>query len=78
VKARQSGGRTDPDEPTKVADAVAAMGLSYVVLTMVDRDDLPDGGAAHVAATVRALKERVPGLLVETPLGDFKPPTATF
>ncbi|MEY2742590.1 MAG: hypothetical protein RIS21_958 [Planctomycetota bacterium] len=72
VKAGNPGGRTDPDEPQKVADAVATMRLTYVVLTMVDRDDLPDGGAAHVAATVRALKERVPGLLVETLLGDFK------
>jgi lipoic acid synthetase len=47
------------------------MGLRYVVLTMVDRDDLLDGGAEHVAATVRALRERQPDLLVETLTGDF-------
>jgi lipoic acid synthetase len=64
-------GKVDADEPEKVARAVAAMGLSYVVLTMVDRDDLEDGGAAHVAATVRALKRAKEDLLVETLVGDF-------
>jgi lipoic acid synthetase len=47
------------------------MGLRYVVLTMVDRDDLPDGGAAHVAATVRAIKRRDRDILVEALVGDF-------
>jgi len=47
------------------------MGLRYVVLTMVDRDDLLDGGAEHVASTVRALRETQPDLLVETLTGDF-------
>jgi lipoic acid synthetase len=47
------------------------MGLAYVVLTMVDRDDLPDGGAAHVAETVRRIKHRSPDLRVETLVGDF-------
>ncbi len=72
VKAGNPGGKTDAEEPQKVAHAVATMGLSYVVLTMVDRDDLADGGAAHVAATVTALKTRVPEILVETLIGDFK------
>ena len=48
------------------------MRLKYVVLTMVDRDDLPDGGAEHVAATIRAIKRRDPELLVEALVGDFQ------
>jgi lipoic acid synthetase len=56
-----------------VADAVAAWGLDYVVLTSVDRDDLPDGGAAHIARTVRLLKEKTEGrLLVEALVPDFQ------
>src|SRR6185437_4567941 len=51
-------GWLDPLEPAKVADAVALMGLQYVVLTSVDRDDLADGGAAHYAACVRAIHRR--------------------
>jgi lipoic acid synthetase len=61
----------DPDEPEKVAAAIAELGLTYVVLTMVDRDDLPDGGADHVARTVESLKRRDPRVLVELLTGDF-------
>jgi lipoyl synthase len=64
-------GAVDPREPEHVARALARIGLEYVVLTMVDRDDLLDGGAAHVAETVRALRRRDPKLLVETLVGDF-------
>jgi lipoic acid synthetase len=64
-------GAVDPREPEHVARAIASLGLTYVVLTMVDRDDLLDGGASHVASTVSALHERQPGLLVETLVGDF-------
>jgi lipoic acid synthetase len=64
-------GVVDAREPENVASAVAALGLKYVVLTMVDRDDLPDGGAAHVRDTVLALRRLSPGLLVETLVGDF-------
>jgi lipoic acid synthetase len=64
-------GAVDPREPEHVARAIATLGLSYVVLTMVDRDDLLDGGAAHVASTVSSLHERQPGLLVEALVGDF-------
>jgi lipoic acid synthetase len=64
-------GAVDPREPEHVARAIASLGLSYVVLTMVDRDDLLDGGAAHVASTVSSLHERQPGLLVEALVGDF-------
>ena len=55
----------DPDEPFKVAEAVSKLKLKYVVLTSVDRDDLPDGGANHFAQTVRELKRLDPKLLVE-------------
>jgi lipoic acid synthetase len=48
------------------------MGVRYVVLTSVDRDDLPDGGASHFAATIRAIKERAPGVLVEALTPDFR------
>lgn len=61
----------DPMEPENTAQALSEMGLAYVVLTMVDRDDLADGGAAHVAETVRLIKRYSPGLRVETLVGDF-------
>jgi lipoyl synthase len=64
-------GAVDVREPEHVARAIAQLGLRYVVLTMVDRDDLLDGGASHVARTVTRLRELVPDLLVETLLGDF-------
>jgi lipoyl synthase len=64
-------GVVDVLEPEHVAQAIAQLGLRYVVLTMVDRDDLSDGGASHVAQTVEALHRAVPGLLVETLVGDF-------
>mmetsp|Transcript_23446 Transcript_23446/g.37718 ORF Transcript_23446/g.37718 Transcript_23446/m.37718 type:complete len:387 (+) Transcript_23446:79-1239(+) len=62
----------DANEPEKVAEAVAKWGVDYIVLTMVDRDDLPDQGAAHVARTVRQLKIRQPDIRVETLIGDFQ------
>ncbi len=62
----------DPDEPDQVAEAVAEIGLDYVVLTSVDRDDLPDQGAGHFAATIEAIKARDPGVLVECLVPDFQ------
>ncbi len=62
----------DPDEPKKVATAVAEMNLSYVVLTSVDRDDLADGGANHFAETIRELKRLDPELLVEALVPDWR------
>lgn len=64
----------DPDlhEPTRVAEAVARMGLEFAVLTMVARDDLHDGGMAHVADCVRTIRERNPGVQVETLVSDAK------
>ncbi|KAG5503020.1 hypothetical protein JIQ42_06983 [Leishmania sp. Namibia] len=61
----------DPEEPEKVAAAVQEMGVDYIVLTMVDRDDLPDGGASHVDRCVRAIKEKNPELMLEALVGDF-------
>ncbi|HLE97262.1 MAG TPA: lipoyl synthase [Candidatus Thermoplasmatota archaeon] len=62
----------DPAEPVKLAASIAALGLRYVVLTSVDRDDLADQGAEHFAACVRELKRRDPSLLVETLTPDFR------
>jgi lipoic acid synthetase len=62
----------DPDEPANVASAVAEIGLDYVVLTSVDRDDLPDQGAGHFAETIREIKRRHPGILVEVLVPDFQ------
>jgi lipoyl synthase len=61
----------DPLEPLRLAHAAAQMGLSHVVVTSVDRDDLPDRGAAHFAATIRALKAKLPGCSVEVLTPDF-------
>jgi lipoyl synthase len=62
----------DPDEPRRVAEAVAKLGLRHVVMTSVNRDDLPDGGAAHFAATARAVKERVPECTIEVLIPDLQ------
>jgi lipoic acid synthetase len=64
-------GWLDPEEPENVARSVELMRLKYVVLTSVDRDDLPDGGAAHYAAAVRAIKARNPDTAVEALTPDF-------
>ena len=61
----------DPDEPRHLAEAIAGLGLDYIVVTSVDRDDLPDGGASHFADAIRRLKE-IPGLLVEVLTPDFR------
>jgi lipoic acid synthetase len=61
----------DPDEPRRVAEAVAAMALEHVVVTSVARDDLPDGGASVFAATIRELRDRCPGMGVEVLIPDF-------
>jgi lipoic acid synthetase len=61
----------DPDEPRHLAEAVRELGLDYIVVTSVDRDDLPDGGAGHFAEAIRRLKE-IPNLLVEVLTPDFR------
>ncbi len=72
VKTGNPKGWLDKEEPAKVAKAISQMGLTYVVLTSVDRDDLPDEGAGHFAQTIRHLKEKSPELLVEVLTPDFK------
>ncbi|HEY1928205.1 MAG TPA: lipoyl synthase [Caulobacteraceae bacterium] len=64
-------GPLDPTEPARVAEAVALMGLKHVVITSVDRDDLDDGGAAHFAATVRAIRAAAPAATIEILTPDF-------
>ena len=61
----------DADEPRRVADAVAKLGLRHVVVTSVDRDDLPDGGAAHFAATIGAIRAATPETTIEVLTPDF-------
>jgi lipoic acid synthetase len=62
----------DQNEPNRVAEAVEKLGLTYVVITSVTRDDLPDGGAAVFSDTIRAIRRRAPGTLVEVLIPDFQ------
>jgi lipoic acid synthetase len=64
-------GKLDADEPVRVADAVARLGLQHVVVTSVDRDDLADGGAVHFAAVIAAIREAAPGTTIEVLTPDF-------
>ncbi|CAB4884443.1 MAG: lipoyl synthase [Actinobacteria bacterium] len=68
----------EADEPQRVAEAVASMGLTHAVLTMVARDDLTDGGFAHVAECVRAIRERNPLTRIETLVSDAKGDVASL
>ena len=61
----------DADEPNRVADAVAKLGLRHVVITSVDRDDLRDGGAGHFAAVIQGIREAAPGTTIEVLTPDF-------
>jgi lipoic acid synthetase len=71
VDTGNPGGWLDPDEVDNSARTAQFMGLGYVVLTSVDRDDLPDGGARHYADCIRAIKARCPGIKVEALTPDF-------
>jgi lipoic acid synthetase len=62
----------DPDEPGRVAEAVARMGLKYAVITSVTRDDLPDGGAGHFAATIYEIRRRMPAAQIEVLIPDLQ------
>ena len=62
----------DPLEPENVAFALSQMDLNYVVLTSVDRDDVPDGGASHFARTIQRIRESSPGMMVEVLIPDFQ------
>ncbi|KAM3411683.1 hypothetical protein ACQJBY_003386 [Aegilops geniculata] len=72
VKTSNKPPPPDALEPLKTAIAIASWGVDYVVLTSVDRDDIPDGGSGHFAETVRALKELKPTILVECLTSDFR------
>jgi lipoyl synthase len=61
----------DPEEPRHVAEAVKTLGVAHAVVTSVNRDELPDGGAAHFAATIRAIRALAPGVTVEVLIPDF-------
>jgi lipoic acid synthetase len=65
-------GSLDAGEPVRVAEAVRELGLAHAVVTSVNRDDLPDGGAAHFAATILAIRQRNPGCTVEVLIPDFQ------
>ncbi len=67
-----------PDEPDRVAQAVARMGLGHAVVTCVARDDLPDGGAGAMAATIGAIRERTPGTTVEVLISDCRGDAASL
>jgi lipoic acid synthetase len=72
VKSGRRGGDVDSDEPRRVGEAVARMGLRHAVVTSVDRDDLADGGAAIFAATIREIRRQSPGTSVEVLTPDFQ------
>lgn len=71
VTSGKPDGPPDPLEPVRLAETAARMGLRHVVVTSVDRDDLPDKGAGHYAATIRALKRKLPEASVEVLTPDF-------
>lgn len=72
VKTSRNPAELNPDEPQNTAEAVAEWGLDYVVLTSVDRDDVVDGGAGHIATTIERLKIESPALMVECLTPDFQ------
>lgn len=72
VKTGKTGIPVDQDEPQKVGGLIAESGLEYVVLTSVNRDDMPDGGAQHFADTVRSIKTKAPQILCEALVPDFQ------
>jgi lipoic acid synthetase len=71
VKTSRQPKALDPQEPASVAEAIASWDVGYIVITSVDRDDLPDGGSAHFAETVKRIRERCPDILLECLTGDF-------
>ncbi len=71
VNTRRSGMPLDPDEPRNLAEAIAELELDYVVITSVDRDDLPDQGAGHFAACITEIRAAAPRTLIEVLIPDF-------
>jgi lipoic acid synthetase len=72
VKTGNPHGELDIFEPVKIARAIADLGLKYVVITSVDRDDLSDGGAEHFASTIKAIKKHDPNVITEVLIPDFR------
>ncbi|GFZ12936.1 lipoic acid synthase 1 [Actinidia rufa] len=72
VKTSRTPPPPDPNEPSNVAEAIASWGLDYVVITSVDRDDLPDQGSGHFTETVQKLKKLKPNMLIEALVPDFR------
>ncbi|GAC77712.1 lipoate synthase [Moesziomyces antarcticus T-34] len=71
VKTSRTPAALDPHEPENTAEAISRWGLGYIVLTSVDRDDLADGGSAHIASTISKIKAKSPKILVEALVPDF-------
>ncbi|XP_059446286.1 lipoyl synthase 1, chloroplastic [Corylus avellana] len=72
VKTSRNPAPPDPMEPENTANAIASWGVDYIVLTSVDRDDIPDGGSGHFAQTVKAMKKLKPEIMVECLTSDFR------
>ena len=72
IKSAKLGRPIDKDEPKKLAQAIAEWKLDYVVITSVDRDDLPDQGASHFAECIREIKKQLPSVIVEVLIPDFR------
>lgn len=72
VKTARAPPPLDPAEPLNTATAIASWGIGYIVMTSVDRDDLPDGGSAHIAATIKEVKKQNPKIFVECLSPDFR------
>jgi lipoyl synthase len=72
VKTGNPQGLLDENEPLKTAQNIQKMKLDYAVITMVDRDDLPDGGAAHIGKTLESIQELNPNVIIEILAGDFQ------
>ncbi len=71
VKTSRAPAALDPHEPENTAEAISRWGLGYIVLTSVDRDDLMDGGSAHISETIQKIKLKAPRILVEALVPDF-------
>jgi len=78
IKTGNPGGWLDADEPRQTAESAKAMGLKYAVITMVDRDDLVDGGAAHVAKVIHEVRAQSPQITIEILAGDFQQKVASL
>ena len=72
VKSSKNPGKLDAEEPKKLAETIENMALKYVVLTTVDRDDLPDQGASHIARCIRSIQRACPEMLIEMLMPDFQ------